>query len=75
LALGAIDRKCPLIDDMQLAPWPPQYRATMLQKYYRDSDPYKFLMCYEATIASSGGDEATLAKSFIISLEVAVKLD
>jgi hypothetical protein len=26
-------------------------------------------MCYEDTIASAGGDEATLAKSRIISLE------
>jgi hypothetical protein len=26
-------------------------------------------MCYEAAIASGGGDEATLAKSLIISLE------
>jgi hypothetical protein len=26
-------------------------------------------MCYEATIASTRGDEATLAKSLIISLE------
>jgi hypothetical protein len=26
-------------------------------------------MCYEAAIASTGGDEVTLAKSLIISLE------
>jgi hypothetical protein len=26
-------------------------------------------MCYEATIASAGGDEATLTKSLIITLE------
>jgi hypothetical protein len=26
-------------------------------------------MCYEAAIASAGGDEATLVKSLIISLE------
>jgi hypothetical protein len=26
-------------------------------------------MCYEATIASAGGDKTTLAKSHIISLE------
>jgi hypothetical protein len=26
-------------------------------------------MCYEAAIASAGGDDDTLAKSFIISLE------
>jgi hypothetical protein len=37
--------------------------------YNGNTDPYKFLMCYEAAIASAGGDEATLAKSLIISLE------
>jgi hypothetical protein len=31
--------------------------------------PHKFPMCYEAAIASSIGDEATLVKSLIISLE------
>jgi hypothetical protein len=31
--------------------------------------PHKFLMCYEAPIASAGRDEATLANSLIISLE------
>jgi hypothetical protein len=31
--------------------------------------PCKFLMCYEVPIALTGGDEATLAKSLIISLE------
>jgi hypothetical protein len=29
-------------------------------------------MCYEATMASAGGDKATLTKSLIISLEDAV---
>jgi hypothetical protein len=41
-------------------------------KYHGNTDPCKFLMCYEADIASGGGDEATLAKSLIISLEDAV---
>jgi hypothetical protein len=31
--------------------------------------PGKFLMCYEAAIASTDGDEATIVKSLIISLE------
>jgi hypothetical protein len=38
-------------------------------KYHGNTDPHKFLMCYKAAIASSIGDEATLAKSLIISLE------
>jgi hypothetical protein len=31
--------------------------------------PGKFLMCYEAAIASTDGDETTIVKSLIISLE------
>jgi hypothetical protein len=42
-------------------------------KYHGNTDPHKFLTCYEATIASAGGDEATLAKSLIISLEDATR--
>jgi hypothetical protein len=61
LVLGTIDNKCLLVDDL----------ATTPPKYFGDSDPRKFLMCYEAAIALSGGDEATLVKSFIISLKVA----
>jgi hypothetical protein len=38
-------------------------------KYHGNIDPHKFLMCYEADIASAGGDEATLVKSLIISQE------
>jgi hypothetical protein len=64
-----INSKCPLADNLQLAPWPPQYRAAPLPKYYGESDPQKFLMSYEAAIALFGGDETTLAKSFIISLK------
>jgi hypothetical protein len=44
------------------------YRATP-PKYHRNADPHKFLMSYEAAIAFAGGDEATLTKSLIISLE------
>jgi hypothetical protein len=64
-----IDSKCPLADNLQLAPWPPQYRAAHSLKYYGESDPWKFLMSYEAAITSFGGDKITLTKSFIISLE------
>jgi hypothetical protein len=61
--------KGPLVDHLQLALWPPQYRATPPPKYHGNTDPRKFLMCYEVSIASASGDEATLTKSLIISLE------
>jgi hypothetical protein len=54
---------------LQLAPWRTQYRVAPPTKYYGESNPKKFLMSYEAAIASFGRDETTLAKSFIISLE------
>jgi hypothetical protein len=66
---GTTDLKSPLTDNLQLVPWPPQYRSTSPPKYHGDTDPLKFPMCYEAAIASAGGDNTTLAKSLIISLE------
>jgi hypothetical protein len=45
------------------------YRATPPPKYHGNADPCKIQMSYEAAIASAGGDEATLTKSLIISLE------
>jgi hypothetical protein len=43
--------------------------TTPSPKYIGNMDPRKFLMGYEATIALARGDEATLTKSLIISLE------
>jgi hypothetical protein len=45
------------------------YRAVPPPKYHDNTDPHKFLMYYEAAIASVRDDEATLTKSLIISLE------
>jgi hypothetical protein len=67
--LGTIDSKSPLASHLQFTPWPSHYRAAPPHKYHGNTDPHKFLMCYEASIASFGGDEATLTKSLIISLE------
>jgi hypothetical protein len=67
--MGTIDPKSPLVEHLQLAPWPLHYRAVPSPKYHDNKDPHKFLMCYEAAIASAGGNEATLAKSLIISLK------
>jgi hypothetical protein len=58
-----------LAEHLQLTPWPLHYRAVPRPKYNDNADPHKFLMFYEAAIASAGGDEATHAKSLIISLE------
>jgi hypothetical protein len=70
--MGTIGPKSPVAEHLQLTPWPLHNRAVPPPKYHGYTDPRKFLMCYEATIASAGGDKATLAKSLIISLEDAV---
>jgi hypothetical protein len=67
--MGTIDPKSPLAEHLQLTPWPLHYRVAPPPKYHGNTDPLKFLMCYKATIASAGDDEATLVKSLIISLE------
>jgi hypothetical protein len=67
--MGTTDPKSPLAEHLQLAPWSLHYRAMTPPKYYGNIDPRKFLMCYKTAIASTRGDDATLAKSLIISLE------
>jgi hypothetical protein len=67
--LSTADPKSPLDHHLQHVTWPTQYQATPPPKYHGNADPHKFLMSYEAAIASAGGDEATLTKSLIISLE------
>jgi hypothetical protein len=67
--VGTIDPKSPVAEHLHLTPWPWNYRAVPPPKYHSNTDPHKFLMCYKAAIASIGGDEATLVKSLIISLE------
>jgi hypothetical protein len=69
LQVNTIDPKSPLAEHLQLAPWPLDYRAAPPPKYHDNTNPRKFLMCYKAAIASAGGNEATLTKSLIISLE------
>jgi hypothetical protein len=36
--------------------------------YDRHSDPKQFLMSYEATISSYGGNTAVMAKSFVMAV-------
>jgi hypothetical protein len=70
--VGTIDRKSPLAKHLELVPWLLHYRVAPPPKYHGNIDPRKFLMCYEAAIASAGTDEATLAKSLNITLKDAV---
>jgi hypothetical protein len=57
--LSTTDPKSPLAHHLQLAPWPMHYRATPPPKNHGNTDPCKFVMSYETTIALAGRDEAT----------------
>ena len=62
---------------MMLLPWqqncrlphgPPSYKPPQLPMYDGHSDPKQFLMSYEATISSYGGNTAVMAKSFVMAV-------
>jgi hypothetical protein len=52
-----------------VSPWPANFRAGTYPKYNDNTDPAQYIMSYQVAVASSGGDDATMAKSFIIALE------
>jgi hypothetical protein len=65
------DPKSPLSQEIQITPWPQSYRPVPLPRFSLQSDPRQFLMSYEASILSAGGDDSVLVKSFIIAADEA----
>jgi hypothetical protein len=59
----AFDDASPLAAELQATPWPPSYKPPQLPMYDGHFDPKQFLMSYEATISSYGGNTAVMAKS------------
>jgi hypothetical protein len=64
-----LDERSPLAPHMQVSPWPANFRAGTYPKYNGSTDPAQYIMSYQVVVASSGGDDATMAKSFIIAIE------
>jgi hypothetical protein len=62
------DDASPLAAELQATPWPPSYKPPQLPMYDGHSDPKQFLMSYEATISSYGGNTAVMAKSFVMAV-------
>jgi hypothetical protein len=62
------DDDSPLVAELQATPWPPSYKPPQLPMYDGHSDPKQFLMSYEATISSYGGNTAVMAKSFVMAV-------
>jgi hypothetical protein len=62
------DDASPLAAELQAIPWTPSYKPHQLPMYDGHSDPKQFLMSYEATISSYGGNAAVMAKSFVMAV-------
>jgi hypothetical protein len=54
---------------LQTAPWSPKFKPLSLPKYNGFGNIRQFLMRYELAFNSAGGNDVTLAKSFIIACE------
>jgi hypothetical protein len=63
------DDASPLAAELQAISWPPSYKPPQLPMYDGHSDPKQFLMSYEATISSYGGNAAIMAKSFVMAVK------
>jgi hypothetical protein len=64
----AFDDASPLSTELQAVPWPQSYKPPQLPMYDGHSDPIQFLMSYEATIPSYGGNTTVMAKSFVMAV-------
>jgi hypothetical protein len=62
------DDASPLATKLQATPWSPSYKPPQLPMYDGHSDPKQFLMSYEVTISSYGGNTAVMAKSFVMAV-------
>jgi hypothetical protein len=67
--INYLDERSPLAPQLQVSPWPANFRVGTYPKYNGSTDLTQYIMSYQVVVASSGGDDATMAKSFIIALE------
>jgi hypothetical protein len=65
----AFDDASPLAAELQATPWPSSYKPPQLPMYDEHSDPKQFLMSYEATISSYGGNTIVMVKSFVMAVK------
>jgi hypothetical protein len=67
--INYLDERSPLAPQLQVSSWPANFRAGTYPKYNGSTDSAQYIMSYQVAVASSGGDDATMAKSFISTLE------
>ena len=66
---GSKDMKYPLSEGLQASPWPASYKPITLPKFNGRTVPRQFLLSFKVAVASVGGNETVLAKSFMIVAE------
>jgi hypothetical protein len=64
--INYLDERSPLAPQLQASTWPSNFRVGTYPNYNGSTDPAQYIMSYQVAVASSGGDDATMAKSFII---------
>jgi hypothetical protein len=67
--INYLDERSPLVPQLQESPWLTNFRVGTHSKYNGSTDPAQYIMSYQVTVVSAGGDDTTMAKSFIITLE------
>jgi hypothetical protein len=67
--INYLDERSLLAPQLQVSPWPANFRAGTYPKYNGSTDPAQYIMSYQVAVASFRGDDVTMAKSFIIALE------
>lgn len=67
--IKAVDTKSPLIQNLQMAPWPLSFKLSNITKYKGDTDPNEYLRVYETAVEAAGGDDTTKAKILQTMLE------
>jgi hypothetical protein len=67
--INYLDERSPLAPQLQASPWLANFRAGTYPKYNGSTNPTQYIMSYQVVVASSGGDDAMMAKYFIIALE------
>jgi hypothetical protein len=53
--LNYLDEQSPLAPQLQVSPWPQNYRACTYPKYKDSTNPTRYIMSYQVTITSSQG--------------------
>jgi hypothetical protein len=62
------DDASPLAIELQAILCPPSYKPLQLPMYDSHSNPKQFLMSYEATMSSYGGNPSVMDKSFVMAV-------